>query len=190
MKTKDVDLIVDFGPRVPSKAALPYQIDALPLITDWRTLTVAASSFPVDMSGIARNSIEEIDREEWLSWLSLRGKRKALQRMPTYGDYTINHPVLNEIDPRIMSMSPNIRYTNSTNYVIAKGQAIPRKKKNPTTEEEEARKKLLPNEQYPKLSAKIKNHPSWKRESLAGQTSLLIIARVRIASVARRTGGP
>ncbi len=167
LKAKDVDLLVDFGPKVPSKAALPYQIDALPLVNDWRTLTVAASAFPVDMSGVAQNSIEEIDREEWISWLSLRGKRKALQRMPTYGDYAINHPVLSEIDPRIMSMSPNIRYSDSTNYVVAKGQAIPRKKKKPTPQEEAAREKLLPKVQYPQLAAKIKKHPSWKGEKFS-----------------------
>jgi Beta protein len=167
VKPKDIDLLLDFGPRVPSKAALPYQIDALPRVKEWRTLTVAASSFPVDMSGVPQNSIAEPEREEWLGWLYLRSRQKSILRMPTYGDYTINHPVLTEIDPRIINMSPNIRYTGNSSYVLAKGQAIPRKKKKPTKEEEEARKKLLPSEQYPKLSAKIKNHPSWKGKSFS-----------------------
>ena len=167
IKAKDVDLLLDFGPRAPSKAALPFQIDALPLVKDWRTLTVASSSFPADMSGVAQNSVEELEREEWIAWLSLRNKRKTSQRMPTYGDYTINHPVLSEIDPRIMSMSPNIRYSDSTSYVVAKGQAIPRKKKKPTKQEEAARENLLPKVQYPKLAAKIKNHASWKGEKFS-----------------------
>jgi hypothetical protein len=167
LKAKDVDLLLDFGPKVPSKAALPFQIDALPLVKEWRTLTIASSSFPVDLSGRAQNSVGAIDREEWVAWLSLRNKQKSLKRMPTYGDYTINHPVLSEIDPRIMSMSPNIRYSDDTSYVIAKGQAIPRKKKKPTPEEEAARNKLLPKIQYPKLAAKIKNHPSWKGEKFS-----------------------
>jgi hypothetical protein len=167
LKPKDIDLLLDFGPRVPSKAALPYQIDALPSVKEWRSLTVVASSFPVDMSGVTQNSIAEPEREEWLSWLYLRSRQKAILRMPTYGDYTINHPVLSEIDPRIINMSPNIRYTGNSSYVLAKGQAIPRKKKKPTEQEEEARKKLLPSEQYPKLSARIKNHPSWKEKSFS-----------------------
>jgi hypothetical protein len=162
VKPRDVDLLLDFGPRVPSKAALPYQIESLPQVKAWRSLIVAASSFPVDMSRISQNSIDEPEREEWISWLSLRLRQKNLPRMPTYGDYAINHPVINEIDPRIISMSPNIRYTAEMNYVIAKGQAIPRKRKKPTREEEAARNKLLPTEQYPKLAAKIKNHPSWR----------------------------
>ncbi len=167
LKVKDVDLLLDFGPRVPSKAALPFQIEALPSVNDWRTLTVASSSFPVDMSGIAQNSVEELEREEWIAWLSLRNKRKTSKRIPTYGDYAINHPVLSEIDPRIMSMSPNIRYSDSTSYVVAKGQAIPRKRKNPTKQEEAVRGNLLPNVQYPKLSTKIKNHPSWKGDKFS-----------------------
>jgi hypothetical protein len=164
---QEVDLVVDFGPRAPSKSALPFQIDALPLVKEWRTLTVAASSFPVDMSGVAQNSVEEIERAEWLAWLSLRNRRKTSQRMPTYGDYAINHPVLSEVDPRIMSMSPNIRYTDSTNFVIAKGQAIPRKKKNSTPQEEKIRMNLLPNVQYPKLAKKIQQHPGWKGEKFS-----------------------
>lgn len=158
----DVDLLIDFGPKVPSKAALPYQIDALPLLKDWRTLTIASSSFPPDMSGVARNSIEEIERDEWLAWVWLLSKQKSVKRMPTFGDYGINHPVLTELDPRIIRMSPNIRYTDSVNYVVAKGQAQPRKKKKHTPAEEAARKELAPSEQYPKLSAMIKKHESWK----------------------------
>src|ERR1035441_1250303 len=57
---------------------------------------------------------------------------------------------------------PNIRYTDSLNYVVAKGQAQPRKKKAVTTEQKTARAMLAPTEQYPKLAAMIKKHPSWK----------------------------
>jgi Beta protein len=158
----DVDLLLDFGPRVPSKAALPYQIDTLPFLEDWRTLTVASSCFPVDMSGIARNSVQEIDRDDWLVWAWLRTRRKSVSRMPAFGDYAINHPVLAEVDPRIISMSPNIRYTSGHGYVVAKGQAQPRKKMAATSGQKAARKRLSPSEQYPRLAATIKKHQSWK----------------------------
>jgi len=61
--------------------------------------------------------------------LFVRSKKKAVKRVPTFGDYAINHPILTEINPKLMLMSPNIRYTDSVNFVIAKGQAQPRKKK-------------------------------------------------------------
>ena len=157
-----VDLLVDFGPKVPPKSALPFQIDALPTLEAWRTLTVASSSFPASMMGLKTNSVEEQERDEWLTWLFVRSKKKAVKRVPTFGDYAINHPVLTEINPKFMLMSPNIRYTDSVNFVIAKGQAQPRKKKKQTPEEAAARAKLAPNVQYPILAAKIKAHPAWK----------------------------
>jgi hypothetical protein len=158
----DVDLLLDFGSKVPQKSALPFLIDALPSPNEWRTLTVASSSFPDSMMGQKTNSIGELERAEWLAWLSLRSKKKAVKRLPAFGDYAINHPVLTEINPKLMQMSPNIRYTDNVNYVVAKGQAQPRKKKKPTPEETTAREKLAPKVQYPKLAAGLKEHPSWK----------------------------
>ena len=114
------------------------------------------------MMALKKNSVEELDREEWLAWLSVRSKKKATKRIPTFGDYSINHPILSEINPRIMQMSPNIRYTDDLIYVVAKGQAQPRKKKKPTPEEELARAQLAPSVQYPKLATMIKKHPGWK----------------------------
>ncbi len=160
---KQVDLLIDFGPKVPQKSALPFMLDALPDIENWRTLTVASSSFPSSMMALKKNSIEELDRDEWLAWLSVRSKKKATKRIPTFGDYSINHPILSEINPRIMQMSPNIRYTDDLIYVVAKGQAQPRKKKKPTPEDELARAQLAPSVQYPKLAAAIKKHPGWKK---------------------------
>ena len=158
----EVDLLLDFGSKVPQKVALPFLIDALPFPDKWRTLTIASSSFPDSMMRLKTNSVEALDREEWLAWLSIRSKKKAVKRLPTFSDYAINHPVLTEIDPRLMLMSPNIRYTDSLEYVVAKGQAQPRKKKKPTPEEAAARERLSPTNQYPKLAAEIKRHVSWK----------------------------
>jgi len=157
-----VDLLLDFGPNVPMKAALPFMIDALPSVTQWRTLTLASSAFPADMTQVGRNKIDEIERGDWIAWLSLRNKQKSIKRMPTFGDYAINHPVISEVDFRMMKMSPNIRYTGGINFVIAKGQAQPRKKEADTPEKEEKRAKLSPSVQYPKLAAMIMEHSSWK----------------------------
>ncbi len=83
-----IDLLVDFGPVIPSRAALSYQINALPKVTEWRTLTVGCSSFPVDMSNITQNSIAEFERKEWTNWLFVRSKQIKV-RMPTFADYAI-----------------------------------------------------------------------------------------------------
>lgn len=159
----EVDLLVDFRSNVPLKAAFPLLINALPLLKEWRTLTAASSSFPPDMSRVGKNKIEPLEREEWIAWLFVRSKQiSANVRVPTFGDYGINNPVLTEMDPKTMNMSPNIRYTDSINYVIAKGEAQPRKKWADTPEKKATREALAPKVQYPKLAAKIIQHPSWK----------------------------
>lgn len=167
--TDIVDLLVDFKDKVPSKVTLPLLINALPRLNDWRSLTLSSSSFPENLSDVHRNTIEQRDRMEWLAWLFVRGKQSSAgKRVPTYGDYGINHPVLiDDLDPRIINMSPNIRYTDTLAYVIAKGQAQPRKKKARTAEQKAARKQLAPSIQYPKLATMIKNHPSWKMPSFS-----------------------
>lgn len=166
IKPGEVDLLVDFGPKVPPKSALPFMIDALPLISEWRTFTLASSSFPADMSDVKKNSIKELEREEWTAWNSLRSKSN-IKRMPAYSDYGINHPILAEYNPFTMSMSVNIRYTDDLNYVVAKGQAQPRKKWANTPEKVKQREQLAPGVQYPKLAASIKNHSAWKGETFS-----------------------
>jgi len=83
------------------RATLPLLINELPLITEWRTFSIASSSFPADMSDVKRNSIKELEREEWAAWLSLRSKSNV-KRMPTYSDYGINHPVMESFNPFLM----------------------------------------------------------------------------------------
>jgi len=151
-----VDLLVDYGPEVPAKSALLYQLNALPYLTDWRNLVVASSSFPTDMSAVAPDSLVEFERKEWSAWSYLRANNESVKRMPIYGDYGINHPVLSEIDPRVMRLSPNIRYTSTLNYVVAKGKAYPRK----NDKTKKANTKAA--DQLPKLAKLITSHKSWR----------------------------
>jgi hypothetical protein len=157
----NVDLIVDFGWKVPQRAVLPFLIDALPSIKEWRSFTMVSSCFPPDMTDVQKNSIKEIERDDWITWLSLRSKTNVA-RVPTFGDYGINHPVLPDFNPLTMTVSPNIRYTDTLNYVVAKGQAQPRKKWADTPQKKEIRAELAPSVQFPKLAKKITKHPAWK----------------------------
>jgi hypothetical protein len=164
---EQTDLVLDFGAKVPAKSALPFQIHALPHLEAWRSFTVAASSFPIDMSNVPRNTLVEMDRAEWGVWNSLRSKTKTLTRMPDYGDYGINHPEIVEIDPRLMRQSPNIRYTSEASFVIAKGAAYPRKK------DKAKFPGLTPAEQFPKLAAGIIKHASWKKPEFSWGDSFI-----------------
>ncbi|HEB55827.1 MAG TPA: hypothetical protein ENI98_05885 [Gammaproteobacteria bacterium] len=97
-------------------------IQTFPHIEKWRTLTLAASSFPLNLSGIARDDTKLIMREELSLWNEIRAVSDKLPRIPTFGDYGITHPTLPDLDPRTMRMSVNLRYTTETAWLIAKGR--------------------------------------------------------------------
>src|ERR1051325_5130701 len=123
----DVDLLVDFSSIDPQSAG-PMQIAAnsiiatLPSIMDWRTLTFAASAFPPDLSRLAPNSVTPLPRTEWTIWLWLAARRARLRRLPTFGDYAIANPGWTEVDPRMMKMSAQIRYTIDTAWLVFKAR--------------------------------------------------------------------
>ena len=48
----------------------------------------------------------------------------SIKRVPSYGDYAIGHPDLVEIDPRVMQMSANLRYTGDDHWVVVKGRSV------------------------------------------------------------------
>jgi hypothetical protein len=56
--------------------------------------------------------------------------KKDLPRLPSFGDYAVAHPDHNEVDPRTMRMSPNLRYATDTGWIAAKGRYAT---KTPTT---------------------------------------------------------
>jgi hypothetical protein len=148
-----VDLGAGLRPRDPPKSSLVPMLNAIPRVKEWRSFTLAASSFPVNMAGVAKYATVELDREEWTNWTFLRSRSDKLLRVPTFGDYAINHPTPSDIDPREMRMSANIRYTWTTTFLIAKGEATPRKR--------DAEKKAAPAEQYPLLAQTIIDHKAW-----------------------------
>lgn len=126
---EDVDLIIDLG----YKSEPVHLVFVRSLINDivfdheeWRSFTLAFTSFPEDMGGIARDSIEQLRRLEWETWEKLLSSYKSgsLRRMPTFGDYCIANPAMAEVDPRTMNQSGHIRYTIQDEFMIVKGGAV------------------------------------------------------------------
>lgn len=125
-----VDLIVDLGQvedLIPAGiAALTRAFFAIvPSKTQWRTLTVAGSAFPVSMGVVDRNAAAFVRRSEWLAWRDgLFSRRASLERLPTYADCAIQHPIgVENFDPRFMQVSAAIRYTLSEDWLLVKGES-------------------------------------------------------------------
>lgn len=125
-----VDLVIDFRDIIQgqdSTLALAAQaiISNLPHIEKWRSLTLSASAFPINLSGVPANTTFNAERTEWLLWQSLRARRSAIPRFPTFSDYAISHPdVPDDVDPRTMRMSANLRYTASEYWLLLKERNV------------------------------------------------------------------
>ena len=124
-----VDLVLDFraiaaGQTSTLALAVQSVIKSLPFLADWRTLTLAASAFPENLSGFSIG-VTGTHRAEWTVWQTLARNRTKIPRLPTFGDYAINHPEpTEEVDPRIMRMSANLRYTSDGEWLIFKGRNV------------------------------------------------------------------
>lgn len=120
----DVDLVLDVGP-VDGDAAvrgaarmLTSLIRDLPSIAAWRSLTVAAGAFPVDLSQFTAHVVGE--RPRYDAQLFDRVRNRTLPRYPDYGDYGVAHPTLaigNSFSP-----PPQLRYTSAVHWLVLKGR--------------------------------------------------------------------
>lgn len=121
------DLVLDLGPIMPTQQAATTMaaramIQATPHIEGWRSVILAATAFPENLQGFPPESTSTRPRTEWLVWRNLVGPAGNLVRQPSFSDYAIAHPSVLDLDPRIMRMSANLRYTIDHEWLILKGR--------------------------------------------------------------------
>lgn len=124
------DFIIDSGAPnfIPlegfSKIIIETIISKLPYLNEWRTFTLLGTSFPETMAIIKKGG-EIVQRYEWqLYKVLIDGLKKAKLRLPTFGDYVINHPKEGELDWRIVKPAATIRYTIEDGWYILKGDNV------------------------------------------------------------------
>lgn len=153
-----IHLVVDYASISPvlrgaMSVTLPFQIASIPYLKQWKTLTLTATAFPTDLAEVERNTTDVFARSEWEIWSMLHDGRHRLGRLPTFGDYTVTHPNLLILDPRVIRISPKIKYCDKLQWVVAKGEAFRRKK--------DPKPNIPPGVQYPLLSKLIMEHEAW-----------------------------
>jgi hypothetical protein len=145
---ENIDLILDLGALLTDSAGAAVMlarafVSAVPDIERWRTVTLLATSFPEHMGSVPANGELVAPRTEWLTWMRLSQEAK-LKRMPSFGDYAIQHPDGPEdYDPRKMPMSACIRYTCEREWLFIKGVTT---------------KLSSPAEQFPGLAQRLTMH--------------------------------
>jgi len=125
----ECDLILDMGapnfePIDSFGKLLETIIGKLPHLNEWRSFALIGTSFPQSMGGLKLGA-SIIPRNEWRLYKSLR-RRLIVSgiRIPTFGDYGINHPDVLLIDPRLAKPSATIRYTIEDHWLILKGSNV------------------------------------------------------------------
>lgn len=123
------DLIVDLANigADMSRALLVarYILQQLPWPQRWRRVILAAASFPEDLSEVSAATTVTLPRQEWSLWKAIQRKPGNLPRKDLiFGDYAISSPVFKALDPRVMRMSANIRYTTEDEWLIIKGRNV------------------------------------------------------------------
>ncbi|MEK9158093.1 MAG: beta family protein [Patescibacteria group bacterium] len=114
---KDIDLLVDQG-LIGEGDSTEIGLANIPDLKEWRTLTLIGGSFPPDLSKFLIGA-DTIERYEWSGWL--KEINKNLKRKPSFGDYTILHPIYRE-PVRGAIPSASIRYTLKDRWLIMRGQ--------------------------------------------------------------------
>ncbi|MEK5641946.1 hypothetical protein BK138_08480 [Paenibacillus rhizosphaerae] len=144
-----VDLVLDYeyvNPKeqVRTTMFLTGILNSLPYLNEWRNVILIGTSFPSDLSAVNSDSVDSIERAEWLIWKRLINSA-SIKITPSYGDYGISNPAPFDADPRFINMSANIRYTAEDKFIIFKGRMIKRYGGN----------------QYYQLSSQVVSHPEF-----------------------------
>jgi Beta protein len=165
----EVDLLVDLGElgSEPARNALVARsvFQMLGQVEGWRSLILAAASFPSDLSEVSRSTVTTLPRREWNLWRSMQ--RRPPRPDLIFGDYAIAHPTPKELDPRTMRMSASIRYTTDDQWLVVKGQNV----------------RQYGFDQYFDLCASLVQRPEYRGEAFSWGDGY-------IAGVARREQGP
>jgi hypothetical protein len=118
----EVDLIVDLEYLDPDMEIdvpdMSSWLRELVEVDAWRSVILLGTSIPSTMSCISEGTLGSLPRREWDLWLRLADS--GLPRVPSFGDYAIQHPSPPH-DPGGPGMRANVRYTTATDTLVARG---------------------------------------------------------------------
>ncbi|KAF0145499.1 MAG: hypothetical protein FD156_780 [Nitrospirae bacterium] len=121
----DCDIVLDFQALPLQEVSDPVAyisniIRTFPNIKKWHSFTVAASNFP-KIPAMVANSTKLISREEFIIWNEII-KNGRLPKLPSFGDYAIQHPDLEDVDFRTRKIPVSLRYATPTQWLVYKGR--------------------------------------------------------------------
>jgi hypothetical protein len=149
-KTPDLThLILDLQFITPQqRLLLPREIitimNELPYAQDWKSITLAGTSFPDNLGGLKKNTLTQIPRVAWSVWRILTQQTDGYQiNFADYGVSGVRPPIEYEA---FMGRSANIRFTSTNHWLVFKGESLLGKKG--FSQYRDLSKELISNEAY------------------------------------------
>lgn len=137
-------------------------------LDEWKTLTIAASGYPPNLSDIKADSDGNIKRIEFDLWRKLVVKKRELTRLPSFSDYGIVHPDLStnmEWSKVYDKLPAKIRYTNIDGWAVFKGHSYSKIKKQFQNPSERPRFTDYMAKQFQKLSMRLVNTKDYRKKT-------------------------
>lgn len=123
-QAKDADLLLDLELLDEDDEISPDDVvDALRdmcAVGEWRCVVVIGTSIPKMLGRVKEGTVGTLPRREWGLWSELT--RADLPRVPAFGDYAIQNPEPPADDIGGNTMRANIRYTVTTQTIVARGR--------------------------------------------------------------------
>ncbi len=123
MSEKNIDLLVDIKEIGEDNNKFNKYIELsknIPNLTGWRTFTFASGAFHEDLSKCKLDEENHIPRSDWLAWAD-QITDKTFPRNPSFGDYTIQHPIYKEVT-QFFPPTTSIKYALQDSWFILKGK--------------------------------------------------------------------
>lgn len=97
-------------------------ITSIGLQGPWRSLTLAAGSFPENLAGLPVG-LHRLARRDWQLYRLVNQEVSRRHRLG-YGDYGVNYTDVLDIDPRLVRMSASLRYTHTKDWIVYKARSV------------------------------------------------------------------
>jgi hypothetical protein len=124
----DTDIIIDLEYVVPREEvknliAVRHALGEINRVMGWRSIILCSTSIPEFLPPAPKeeNSFIRIPRSDKILWSLLN------DNSVTFGDYGVANPKILDIDPKKLTVSANIRYTSTDDFIISKGSSIRKK---------------------------------------------------------------
>lgn len=124
----ECDLVIDLGTPTYVPIAIMVTImqtlmARVPMLNQWRTVTIAGTSYPNSVANIAA-PYQLLPRHEWQAYRAFIATIGHETRIPTFGDYAVAHPDLVELDMRMIKPFAKLRYTITDHWHVARGTPV------------------------------------------------------------------